>query len=151
MRLRRKSFVDAESAVVVRSSGPGASALSLVGIACAGFLLSGCATDTDESHTVGDTVGSTLAETEGWFSEDSTLLVQDVSVLFDLEPEYTADEETSSRWTVLAGCSSGEYLSDSETVEIAVAPTDQIDDEAMARLEDGEYRDAVVCEGREYR
>ena len=90
-------------------------------------------------------VGKTMGEVDNVLPDDATYMVQDVSTLFKAKPSYTESDFGSSRWTVVAACSSAASLEDSDTIELAVAPTDAVSESDRAAARDGEYASAVTC------
>ncbi|QTX03547.1 hypothetical protein [Agromyces archimandritae] len=87
-----------------------------------------------------------MAEADQYLPEDATYLLQDVSVLFGGDSDDFDFTRGSPEWTVLAACSDAPWLEDSDTIEIAAAPTQALTAGTIRAARAGRYRDTVSCE-----
>ncbi|MFC7431811.1 MULTISPECIES: hypothetical protein [unclassified Agrococcus] len=84
-------------------------------------------------------------------SIDTTLLVQDVSVLLDVAPAYDANDDGSA-WVVVAACADAADVLEAATVEVAVLPVLEAPSDLDERIDADDFTDAVSCDdGRTFR
>jgi len=92
-------------------------------------------------HSPNDVVGKTLSAVNETFPDDALFLVQDASAAVGRQATYNSSQLESDLWTIVAACSSAPTVEASETIEIAVIPTDEWHGE-----QEGFYQ-TVACEG----
>jgi hypothetical protein len=110
--------------------------------------MSGCGAEPDLAPR--DLVGEPLELLTSAITEQTTLLVQDVSVVVGRAPTYDENEDASA-WEVVAACSDHESIAQSVVVEVAVVPASAMTAGLEERLRAGELDDAVSCEGLPFR
>lgn len=99
---------------------------------------------------VWDAIESPLTGVLDEISDGADLYVQDASPRVGLEASYSGDAESGS-WVVVAACADRVDIAAASTVEFAVIPQVAVTDEVRARIKDGDFLNAVWCEGRHYR
>ncbi|MDR0592079.1 MAG: hypothetical protein LBG60_02230 [Bifidobacteriaceae bacterium] len=111
----------------------------------------GCVAGDTAKLRAADVPGLTLDQVAPHVPTDEWLYTQDVSPLVGEEPSYSGADAASSAWTVVAICSTAEFVEDSEPLELAVVPTSTVDDEVRQRIADDGFLDTVNCGGAEPR
>lgn len=117
-------------------------------IALAALALAAC---------TGETPAVSAPELVGWMLDELTeragpetqILVQDASPRIEREASYRAEQDAG--WVIVAACSSDASAFDSDSVEVAVIPSDGFTESVVEDVRDGEWTDAVDCGGREFR
>lgn len=82
---------------------------------------------------------------------DTTVAVQDVSVLVGKDPTYTQIAFGSPEWDVVAICADQETLEEATSVEVAIVPVADASSSFLNGVREGEQESTVTCEGRPYR
>lgn len=97
-----------------------------------------------------DMVNHTLDQTIEDVPQDSELLVQDVSHRVGDAPRYDPNSPPEG-WFVVAVCADAPVVSEATSVELAVVPSQAVTIEIRRDVREGQYLNAVWCEGRPYR
>lgn len=84
-------------------------------------LIGGCA-QSEPPLGVDETRGSTLDVVDAHLSQETTLMVQDLSVLLDAEPTYGRVATFPQEWLIIAACADTDDIDTATTVEVAVIP-----------------------------
>lgn len=109
----------------------------------------GCAADDGVAPSA--LVGHRLDALTIELSLDTTLLVQDLSVLIDVVPSYDGNDDDGA-WIVIAACADAADVFEATTVEVAVLPALEAPSDLDERIDAGEFVDAVSCDdGRTFR
>lgn len=124
----------------------GALLASFAGLLATTLVLTGCSAGLDTT----DGVGKDLAVVSEAMPEQSTLLIQDASPRVGEEATYS-DASDQQQWVVVAICADAEQLKDTTSVEVAIILKDSFTKTIKAELADGNFDDAVACEGRSFR
>ncbi|GAA2176259.1 hypothetical protein GCM10009846_29350 [Agrococcus versicolor] len=84
-------------------------------------------------------------------SENTVLLVQDVSTLVGGMPAYDGSGDDAA-WIIVAACADAADVFDATTVEVAVVSAVDPPSDLDERIDDREFDDAVSCDdGRTFR
>ncbi|GAA3637520.1 hypothetical protein GCM10022200_21070 [Microbacterium awajiense] len=121
--MRRWAILTVAAAVLGLSSG----------CTSTGGVADGCDSSLDS------TVGSTLDAFAACLSDDTDLMIRDVSVLIGEDPSYTDVAELRAEWVVVAACTVDADWRDSATVEVAVVPKPHTPSDA-------DFDGTVACE-----
>ncbi|KJQ55734.1 hypothetical protein [Microbacterium sp. SA39] len=120
------------------------------------LALSGCAeapppTPSPTGRPLGSFLGGTFEAVTREIPPDIFVIIQDVSVLADADPTYTAVNYGSPEWTVLALCADRPHLGAATSVEVAVIPHSVASSTMIANAREGAYSESVTCGDRPYR
>lgn len=83
-------------------------------------------------------------------SDETTLLVQDVSPRVGEDASYKGDD-SGADWTIVASCGDAATVDSSSVVEIAVIRSTAYSGEVEKDVNGGKFNLAVSCDGRNYR
>ncbi|MBD8585989.1 hypothetical protein IFT90_15645 [Frigoribacterium sp. CFBP 8766] len=96
-------------------------------------------------------VGLTFDSVTSKLRPDTTVVVQDLSVLVGKDPTYTQIAFGSPEWDVVAICADQEMLEEASSVEVAIVPVADASPSFLNGVREGEQKSTVTCEGRPYR
>ena len=119
------------------------------------LALTGCSGSVPPSPSpsdrpLGSFLGGTFEQVTRQIPPDNFVVIQDVSVLADADPTYTAVNYGSPEWSVVALCADRPHLGDATSVEVAVIPTEVASSALLADARAGKHSDSVTCEDRPY-
>jgi hypothetical protein len=84
-------------------------------------LIGGCA-QSEPPLGVDEARGSTLDVVEAHLGQETTFIVQDLSVLVDAEPTYRSNTISPEDWLVIVVCADSDVIDTATGVEVAVIP-----------------------------
>ncbi|MHA7133828.1 hypothetical protein [Oerskovia turbata] len=87
--------------------------------------------------------GSTLDVLDAHLSEETTLMVQDLSVLLDAEPTYGRTSASPERWLIIAACADTDVIDTATTVEVAVIPNRLATPAIHEKIDANEYLEVL--------
>lgn len=111
--------------------------------------LVGCSEE-EQRMLVWDAVATSLGSTSHEVSVNAELYIQDASPRVGAEATYRGGPE-SDAWIIVAACADQVVIAEATEVEFAVIPEATMTDEVRQEIEDGDFLNAVWCEGRPYR
>jgi hypothetical protein len=121
----------------------------VVATAILACVLAGCGSEPDV--VPGSFVGLELDLLSYELSDETVLLIQDVSTLVGMVPAYDGSGGDSA-WIVVAACADAADVFEATAVEVAVVSAVDPPSHLDERIDDGEFDDADSCDdGRTFR
>lgn len=121
-------------------------------------VTSGCSTTASREPTLTPTgapltsyVGLTFDSVTTRLRPDTTVVVQDVSVLVGTDPTYTQIAFGSPEWDVVAICADQETIEEATSVEVSIVPAVVASPSFLDEARDGDHDTTVTCDGRPHR
>lgn len=95
--------------------------------------------------TASELQGKPIHILQSALGDNSTVSVQDLSVIVGREPSYTADEMQSDQWTIIAACADDEYITQASEINVGVVPKDAVDDDDIGEAQRGGFNHLIGC------
>ncbi|QUB99057.1 hypothetical protein [Cellulosimicrobium cellulans] len=92
---------------------------------------------------VDDTRGNTLDVVDAHLGQESTLIVQDLSVLVDAEPTYGSVASSPEEWLIVAACADTDVIDTATDVEVGVIPDRLATPSIHEKIRANEYLEAI--------
>lgn len=122
---------------------------SLASVAlCAALMASLLGCDASSRLKLSDLPGEPVSSLRGEVRDNSNVIVQDLSVIVDLEPSYTSEDINSDRWIVIAACGDDELVARASEIQLGVIPRESLNATIEEEIERGEFDSSISCSGQ---
>jgi len=99
----------------------------------------------------GEAVGQPLSWVTETAPTDTEFLIQDSSPRVGESASFNLSTSDPTKWIVVAICADDPHLDTAGAAEISIIPKSAYTASVKVEVEDGEFRDAVTCEGLTHR
>lgn len=96
---------------------------------------------------VGEAVGKSLSWVNETAPTDTEFLIQDSSPRVGEPASFNLSTSDPTEWIVVAICADDPHLNSARAAEISIIPKSAYTTSVKAEVEEGEFRDAVTCNG----
>ncbi|WP_136041829.1 hypothetical protein [Microbacterium sp. K22] len=99
----------------------------------------------------GEAIGKRLSWVNDVASTDTEFLIQDSSPRVGEPASFNLSTSDPTEWIVVAICADDPHISSAGAAEISIIPRSAYTASVKVEVEEGEFRDAVTCEGLAHR
>ena len=97
------------------------------------------------SLAIYDLAGRPIIDVGIRIEKDTSLYIQDASPIVGMKPSYSASQQSSDQWTILAACADETSVETSHKIQVSVIPTTKISPSIRKSISSHRFNYTVDC------